>query len=174
MLDLLFGHVANIDTNGRVTVNLPELDNYVTDYLPVIKSKSKNDKEGTFLEIEEEVAVIFDVEKKDGVVLGAINTDESPLIISERSKKYYTFSDSTHFEYDKAEHKAVANINGTAELTTQKTLHTGDLYVDGNIFCTKDVSDKKGSMQAMRDVYNPHSHGNGNNGAQTDKPDKEM
>lgn len=174
MLDLLFGYVTNIDTNGRVRVKLTELDNYVTDYLPVTKSKSKNDKQGDFLEMDEEVAVIFDVEKQYGVVIGAINTDVSPLPISDRNKKYYTFADATHIEYDKAEHKAVANINGTADITTTKTVHNGDLYVNGNIICSQDVSDKKGTMQAMRDIYNPHKHGNGNNGVPTSTPDQSM
>lgn len=174
MLDLLFGHVTNVDKNGRVCVKLEELDNYTTDYLPVIKSKSKNDKQGDFLEMDEEVAVVFDVEKKDGVVLGAINTDESPLPIFDRNKKYYTYSDSTHFEYDKAEHKATANIKGTAEVTTQKTIHTGDLYVMGNIICSQDVSDKIGTMQAMRNIFNPHVHPKGDGGLPTGEPSSKM
>jgi len=37
---------------------------------------------------------------------------------------------------------------------------TGDLFVDGNISSTREVSDKKGSMQEMRDKYNQHTNGN--------------
>ncbi|MDH2019008.1 phage baseplate assembly protein [Acinetobacter ursingii] len=36
----------------------------------------------------------------------------------------------------------------------------GDLFVDGNISSTGDVSDQKSSMQDMRDIYNGHKHGN--------------
>lgn len=38
-----------------------------------------------------------------------------------------------------------------------------DLEVDGDIKATGDVADKTGTMQAIRQVYN--SHGHGNNGA---------
>ncbi|RSO80433.1 baseplate assembly protein [Acinetobacter ursingii] len=37
---------------------------------------------------------------------------------------------------------------------------TGDLFVDGNISSTGDVSDQKSSMQDMRDKYNQHTNGN--------------
>ncbi len=36
----------------------------------------------------------------------------------------------------------------------------GNVDVDGYIKATQDISDKKGSMQEMRDAYNPHTHGN--------------
>ncbi|ENX48757.1 MULTISPECIES: phage baseplate assembly protein domain-containing protein [Acinetobacter] len=36
----------------------------------------------------------------------------------------------------------------------------GDLYVDGNISSTANISDMKSSMQDMRDIYNDHKNGN--------------
>jgi hypothetical protein len=36
-----------------------------------------------------------------------------------------------------------------------------------------DITDKKSSMQAMRDVYNPHTH-TGNMGSPTSAPDGAM
>ncbi len=36
----------------------------------------------------------------------------------------------------------------------------GNVDVDGYIKATEDISDKTGSMQEMRDAYNPHTHGN--------------
>ncbi len=174
MLNLLFGYVTNIDANGRAAVKLPELDDWVTDFLPVIKSKSRQDKEENPLDMDEEVAVIFDDEKQQGVILGAINTDSSPLALFDRNKAYYTFSDGSHFEYDKATHKASADVKGEVELKATKTTHIGDLYVNGNIYCSKDVSDKKGTMQAMRDIFDPHAHKDGNNGALTTAPTTKM
>lgn len=163
MLNLLFGYVTNIDKNGRAAVKLPELDEWVTDFLPVMKTKSKNEKENNMLDMDEEVAVLFDDEKQHGVILGAINTDSSPLLISDRNKAYKTFADGTHLEYDKSSHVLSANVKGEMQLISKKTIHTGDLYVTGNIICSKDITDKKGSMQEIRDVYN--SHGHGGNGA---------
>lgn len=45
----------------------------------------------------------------------------------------------------------------------------GNLFVDGNVVATGDVSDKKSSMQSMRDAYNSHR-----NGSDTTTPDKVM
>lgn len=175
MLELLFGYVSNIDINARVCVKLPQLgERYTTDFMPVLRTKSKNDKEGVFLDMDEEVAVIYDIEKEDGLVLGAINTDVSMLSIFDRNKQYYTYADGTHFEYDKAQHKATANIAGTTEITTQKTIHNGDLYVNGSIHCSKDVQDKTGTMQQIREIHNDHDHPNGNNGSPTGKPTTQM
>ncbi|WP_228202662.1 phage baseplate assembly protein [Acinetobacter baumannii] len=36
----------------------------------------------------------------------------------------------------------------------------GNVDVDGYIKATEDISDKTGSMQEMREVYNDHKHGN--------------
>lgn len=45
----------------------------------------------------------------------------------------------------------------------------GNLFVDGNVVATGDVSDQKSSMQSMRDTYNSHR-----NGSDTTTPDKVM
>ncbi|CAB1222489.1 phage baseplate assembly protein domain-containing protein [Acinetobacter bouvetii] len=44
----------------------------------------------------------------------------------------------------------------------------GDLFVDGNLQSTGDVSDKKSSMQKMREIYNGHTNGN------TPQPSQQM
>lgn len=36
----------------------------------------------------------------------------------------------------------------------------GNVDVDGYIKATENISDKTGSMQEMREVYNDHKHGN--------------
>lgn len=119
MLKLVFGYVSNLDKNGRVKVVLPEYDEFATDYLPVIRQKSKRDKDGTTLDIYEEVALIYDSETDDGVVLGAVSTDESPMPLCERDKKYFTFEDGTHIEYDRKTHTLNADIKGNAVITAE-------------------------------------------------------
>lgn len=37
---------------------------------------------------------------------------------------------------------------------------TGNLFIDGDVKSTGDVSDSKSSMQAMRKIYNEHKNGN--------------
>ncbi|MDD3236802.1 MAG: hypothetical protein PHV37_01735 [Candidatus Gastranaerophilales bacterium] len=157
MLSLKFGNVINIDDYGRVRVNIPDMDNFETDYLPVIKQKSKNDKDGNFLDIDEEVSLIYDDETDDGVVLGAVNTDSSPLAIFDRNKKYFTFSDGTHIEYDKSTHHLKADVKGSAEIIATNVNITGNLIVTGDVTAAG-ISLKN------------HLHGNGNNGADTTPP----
>lgn len=157
-MEMLFGNVVNICDNGRVRVRFPSRDNLPSQPIPVLKSKSKNDKAGNVLDIDEEVVCIMDDNCEDGVCLGAINTDESPLIITDKDKKYYTFSDGTHFEYDRQTHIFTGDIKGSANIKAQRIDYEGDLFVNGNIVSTKDISDKNGSMQEMRGVYNSHTH----------------
>lgn len=122
MLNLKYGYVTNIDENGRVRVCFPDQDNFVTDFLPTIRDKSKNDKDGNFLDIDEEVATIYDDETDDGVVLGAVNSDASPLNLFDRNKKYFTFSDGTHIEYDKSTHSLIADIRGVVEIISSTSV----------------------------------------------------
>lgn len=55
------------------------------------------------------------------------------------------------------------NNDGTVSMQASTVNLTGNLNViNGNITCQNgDVSDKKSSMQTMRDDYNPHTHGGG-------------
>ncbi len=53
-------------------------------------------------------------------------------------------------------------------LTTPLVETSQDLHVKGSIACDHDVSDHNGSMQEMRDAYNPHVHGS------SPGPDRQM
>ena len=56
-------------------------------------------------------------------------------------------------------HKTGAKLhfNNDGSVSMQATT----LTLTGNLVVTGDVSDKNGSMQEMRDDYNPHTHGGG-------------
>jgi phage baseplate assembly protein V len=49
---------------------------------------------------------------------------------------------------------------------------TGGLHVAGPITCDSDIADAKGTMQEMRETYNPHTHNE--TGTVTSPPSKEM
>lgn len=119
MLNLCFGYITNFDNNGRVRVLLPELDNLPTDFMPVLRQNSKANKDGSFLDIDEEVAVLYDSDKDTGVVLGAISTDECPLPAVNRDKKYFSFSDGSKIEYDRKEHILSLDIKGNVKIKAQ-------------------------------------------------------
>lgn len=116
MVNLHFGYVTNIDSNGRVRVIIPDLDDFTTDYMPVLRSKAKHDKDGNTLDINEEVALLLNQNGDCGVILGAVSSDSTALPYTDRDKKYYEFKDGTKFEYDRKEHKYSANIKGNVSV----------------------------------------------------------
>lgn len=116
MLNLCFGYVTNFDGNGRVRVLLPEFDDLVSDFMPVLRQNTKDNKDGNFLDIDEQVAVLYDSDKDTGVVMGAISTDACPLPVINRDKKYFSFSDGSNIEYDRKEHTLTLDIKGNVSI----------------------------------------------------------
>ena len=60
--------------------------------------------------------------------------------------------------YDQFGHRVLLHENGIKMTGNVEII--GGLKVLENIESEGEVSDKTGSMQAMRDAYNPHTHGN--------------
>lgn len=161
---LAFGHITNYDDCGRVVVELDETG-FKTDFIPFLVSNAEKDKSGNPLDINSFVAVILDeTNPMNGVCLGVVNTTPRKSI----DKAYHEFLDGTLLEYDRSEHVLRADIKGEIQSSASKTTHIGDIYIDGNIFCSKDISDKTGTMQVMRDIYNQHK--NLNNGSSVPTP----
>lgn len=61
--------------------------------------------------------------------------------------------------YDQFGHQVLLHKNGI-KMVGDVEIVEGGLTVEKDIKSKADISDKTGSMQAMRDVYNPHVHGN--------------
>ena len=59
--------------------------------------------------------------------------------------------------YDQFGHQVLLHENGIKMLGDVEII--GELKVSENIKSEKEISDKTSSMQAMRDAYNPHTHG---------------
>jgi phage baseplate assembly protein V len=147
MLDLKFGKVCNIDDNGRVRVLIAELDNFTTDFLPVAVCASEGEQDGNWLKINQDAAVLLN-DGEDGIVF-PIRTDANPLAIKDKNKRYYTFDDGAHFEYDRAAHKLTLNLSGETDIQTL------DIKING---------------KSLLEWARTHTHGNGNNGADTTAP----
>jgi len=59
--------------------------------------------------------------------------------------------------YDQFGHQVLLHENGIKMLGDVEII--GELKVSEDIKSEKEISDKTSSMQAMRDAYNPHTHG---------------
>lgn len=61
--------------------------------------------------------------------------------------------------YDQFGHQVLLHKNGI-KMIGDVEIVDGGLIVEKDIQSKTEISDKTGSMQEMRDVYNPHVHGN--------------
>lgn len=59
--------------------------------------------------------------------------------------------------YDATGSQILVKKDGSIHITPSG----GTIYIHGNLVASGDVQDKNGTMQEMRDQYNPHTHGGG-------------
>lgn len=168
---LRFGIVSQINSNNaQVRVQFGD-DGSTSFWLPVLQKKTLKDKFYCLPDIGEQVACLMDENSEDGVILGALySAADIPAVNSE--KEIALNLENTSF----------ININ---KETNTLTINFENIYITGNIqqegifentfgiISQSDISDKKSSMQKMREIFNPHTH-KGNQGNPTSPPDKEM
>ena len=121
--------------------------------------------------VGEQVACLMDENSEDGVILGAIYTVEDVPIIETEKQVSANFEDGTFANVDKETQTltlSFPNIHLIGNIT-----HEGTLSNSAGITSRADITDKKSSMQAMRNIYNAHKH-TGNQGSPTSAPDKGM
>jgi len=117
-------------------------DKFASDWWPIIKMGTQNSKFCYPLHIGEQVACLSDEHSDDGVILGAIYSDEDMPPDSANNHTYVAhFEDGTEIIYDVQSHELTANIKGGATITAKKVnvtategvTITGNLTVIGNV-----------------------------------------
>lgn len=168
---LRFGIVTQIDPI-KVLARVSFGDDDSTSFwLPIMQTKTLKDKFYIMPDINEQVVCLMDENSEDGVILGAIYSSEDiPAIQSELQ---YSMN---------LEDGSLVNANKETETLTvvfKNIRFVGDIQHEGTFTNTKgiksnaDITDKTSSMQAMRDIYNGHTH-TGNQGAATSTPAEAM
>ena len=176
---LVFGTVIATKPH-QVRVKIPSLDDFESDWYFVPQICTIKDKSSNSIAINTEVACCVTEDLQDGCVIGALYNDEDLCVVEDENVKLIAFEDGTLFKYDKKEHKHVINNVGNLEISFKEGLIEGNkltlnceveilkgLKVSNDIVCQAEIEDKTSSMSEMREVYNSHSHSNGNNGADT-------
>ena len=167
---LKFGIVTNIDEKtAKVRVKFAE-DGLLSFWLPVLQAKTLKDKFYALPDIDEQVACLMDENLEDGVILGAIYSDADIVPVISKDKLKIKFYDSTEIEYDRAEH--VLNIICPAINIQGIINHTGLFLNSAGVLSEGEVIDHTGSMQAIRGIYNSHTHNETD--SVTQKPNQEM
>lgn len=168
---LRFGIVSQINpVLAQARVNFGD-DDSTSFWLPVLQTKTLKDKFYSMPDIGEQVACLMDENSEDGVILGSIySTEDTPVVTSEKQISL-NLENNAQINIDKETNTLTItfqniNLNGNIN-------HNGVLINTDGITSQADITDKTSSMQAMRDVYNPHTH-TGNQGSPTSKPDGAM
>ncbi len=171
---LVFGTVV-ASRPHQVRIKIHEFDEFESGWFFVPQLCTVKDKSSNSLAINTEVAACVTEDFEDGCIIGALYNDEDVCILEDENVKLLSFEDGTLFKYDKTEHKHTVDVKGQIYVkAADKVIFDCEVEMTKNLKVAKDVFDKKGSMQAMRDVYNPHTHSNGNNGLPTGQPNNSM
>ena len=168
---LRFGIVSQIDPiNVQARVNFED-DESTSFWLPIIQTKTLKDKFYAIPDIGEQVACLMDENSEDGVILGAIYSTEDISATQSEKQLSVNLEDGSYINADK-ENKTL-----TVAFSKMKLIgnieHEGTFTNTAGIKSNADITDKTSSMQAMRDVYNSHTH-TGNQGKATSAPNKTM
>lgn len=139
-----------------------KIGSLTTPWLPPLVGRAGNNRQWDPLEVGEQVVVLCpDGNPAQGWVIGVGYSEANPAPSANPDKTVTLFGDDGRFEYDRfAHHLAISLPAGaTVSLHAEGGITvTGDLLVNGNITATKDITDKKRSMVADRDIFNQHQH----------------
>lgn len=168
---LRFGIVSQIDPiNVQARVSFED-DESTSFWLPILQTKTLKDKFYAIPDIGEQVACLMDENSEDGVILGAIYSTEDISATQSEKQLSVNLEDGSYINADK-ENKTL-----TVAFSKMKLIgnieHEGTFTNTAGIKSNADITDKTSSMQAMRDVYNSHTH-TGNQGKATSAPNKTM
>ena len=168
---LRFGIVSQINLLLAQARVFFEDDESTSFWLPVLQTKTLKDKFYAMPDINEQVVCLMDENSEDGVILGAIYSTEDVPVINSEKQISLNLENNSLINIDKETNTLTVsfqniNLNGNIN-------HTGVLINTAGITSQADITDKTSSMQAMRDVYNPHTH-TGNQGSPTSSPDSQM
>lgn len=168
---LRFGIIAQINpltVQARVRFDDDESTSY---WLPIIQSKTMKDKFYLMPDMGELVVCLMDENSEDGVILGSVYSSADTPITQSEKEHSVNYEDGSLINANKE--------TSTLTVAFQNMKLIGNIEHDGiftntqGITSQADVSDKTSTMQAMRDIYNPHTH-TGNQGSPTSKPNKAM
>lgn len=160
------GVVAEVDAEAarcRVRYDADEAGApVVSGPLPWVTARAGADRAWWAPEAGEQVVMLAPSgELVQAVVLPSLYREAHPAPADAPTVRRTVYDDGAVIEYDRAAHRLRAALpaGGTAELVSPGGVSvTGNLAVTGAITATADVSDRRGSMQEMRDAYNPHAH----------------
>lgn len=108
---------------GFARVRFAEAGDLLSDWLPVIHSKTQNDKSIFTLDKGEQVACLMDEQLADGCIVGAVYSDIDVPPVSSPDKYRVQFSDGGVFEYDRIGGNMTVICKGALNLITNSAVN---------------------------------------------------
>ena len=168
---LRFGIVSQINPiTVQARVNFGD-DDSTSFWLSVMQTKTLKDKFYSMPDIGEQVVCLMEENSEDGVILGAIYSNSDKPISNSEKEFSINLEDGSSINANK-ETNSLTVVFSNMKLVGNIE-HVGILTNSDGIISQADITDKTSSMQAMRDIYNPHTH-TGNQGSPTSAPNKTM
>lgn len=101
---------------GFAKVQFPDLDDLISEWLPVLARKTLRDKDGHTLDVAEHVACVLDDRFEAGCVLGAIYSDEDHPPTTSPDVLRFQFFDGAYVEYDRSTGMLAIDAKGPVTL----------------------------------------------------------
>jgi len=174
------GLVKQQDLQGaRVRVAFPDRDQMLSYWLPILFSKTQNDKSYWIPDIGEQVVCLMDEHDEAGTVLGAIYSSADTPPVQSADKYHISFKDGASVEYDRAAHALGVSLPNGA--TMNLSAHGASIAIDaiGNITVhaaggiSLITSAHNDSVDGIINTYNGHTHADPQ-GGNTAPPSQQM
>ena len=168
---LRFGLISKIhNEKPLVRVNFLD-DNSFSYWLNVLQLKTQNDKFYIMPDIGEQVVCLMDEYSEEGVVLGSIysNTDKAPR--SSNKEIFIQLENNSLISINKEENNLIVEFPNI--FLKGNIHHDGVFQNTQGIKSNGDIEDKTSTVQAIRTIYNSHTH-IGNEGKPTSSPNTNM
>ena len=168
---LRFGIVSKLDyENCQARVNFKD-DESTSFWLPILQVKTLKDKFYYMPDIGETAVCLMDDKSEDGVILGSIYSSDDKTANTSKQEISANFDNGSYIKCDKTENTLIINFQNIKFIGNIE--HSGSFKNSDGITSNSDITDKKSSMQEIRDVFNLHTH-TGNMGNPTSNPGNQM
>lgn len=131
---------------GWVIVRFPDLGNLLSKWIPVLYTKTQDDKAYWTPDVGEQVMCLMDDRLEDGCVMGAIYSDADQPPTDDMDEYGIKFQDGGEFSYNRATGIAKLVAPTKVILDTPLTHATGDIHADGDVVA--------GSVSLQHHIHN--------------------
>lgn len=133
---LRFGNITEIDV-AKCYARVKFMDDgIVSAPLQIVVMGALSTKFFHIFDINEQVACLMDENSEEGVILGALFSDEINPIGGSADKVNVVFPDNSKIEYDRSTHNYTININGSIDINASEYINInsqGEVKVNANI-----------------------------------------